>query len=226
MRRSVMISGLVLLLALALLGAAPTAGAVGERATGTLVNSAGQEIGTVELQQTTATNVSITVQYGNIPAGEHGIHFHAVSRCDGPDFMSAGGDYNPTSRQHGFNNPEGAHAGDLENLVTDASTAQQSGYLYRTTTQAVTLTAGSTSLFDADGTALVIHANADDYATDPAGNSGGRIACAVLTQAAPGMPNTGAGALAQRPAWSGAIFLATLTLLLTFAVARLARRRA
>ena len=180
----------------------------------------------MELQQSTATDVSVTVRYGNIPAGVHGIHFHAVGRCDGPDFMSAGGHYNPTNRQHGFNNPEGVHAGDLENLVADVSAAQQSGYLYRTTTQGVTLTPGPTSLFDADGTALVIHANADDYVSDPAGNSGGRIACAILTQAASGMPNTGGGALAQRPVWTGATFLATLTLLLTFAVARVARRRA
>lgn len=221
--------GLALGLLLALVGLAPAAGAQGQRAQGTLVAGDGRTIGAVQLEQT-ASGVAVRVTYGAIDVvapGTHGIHFHAVGRCDGPDFMSAGPHYNPTNRQHGFDNPDGYHAGDLPSLVTDASTAQQSGYLYTATTTDVTLAPGPTSLFDADGTALVIHANADDNVSDPAGNSGGRVACAVLTQAAamPGLPNTGAGGAGAVPApWWQAVLLGALTLATTAAALRVARR--
>ena len=92
--------------------------------------------------------------------------------------MSAGGHFNPTNRQHGLRNPQGPHAGDLPNLTVDANGAGT----FQATNALVTLGAGTSSLFDADGSALVIHADPDDEMTDPTGNSGGRIACGVITR--------------------------------------------
>jgi len=140
-----------------------------------LVNSAGQSIGTVRAWQT-AGGVSFRISAAGLPHGIHGLHVHAVGRCDPPDFTSAGSHWNPLSRQHGMNNPAGPHGGDLPNVEVAAN-----GVL----TATVTLPGASmASLLDADGAALVLHAAADDYKTDPSGNSGARIACAVLTPAA------------------------------------------
>lgn len=157
--------------------------AAGEQAGGTLVDGTGKQIGTVQLVQTAggvAVMVSVT-GVGALVPGDHGIHFHAVGTCDGPDFTSAGGHFNPTNKQHGVDNPNGPHAGDLPNFTVGPSTASQGGYTFTATTSMITLTPGATSIFDADGTALVIHAGMDDEKTDPAGNSGARVACAVLT---------------------------------------------
>ncbi len=169
-----------------------------------MIDSSGNRVGVVELEQT-ASGVRVTVQVAGIPAGTHGIHFHAVGKCDTPDFMSAGGHFNPTSKKHGLDSPDGPHAGDLPNLSVNVYTA---------TTDRISLTPGPATLFDADGTALVIHANPDDQVTDPAGNSGGRIACAVITQQAPSLPNTGAGGGAPSP-WAPAALLGLATLALT-----------
>jgi len=112
----------------------------------------------------------IGVQAKGLPPGVHGIHLHSVGRCDGPDFKSAGTHWNPKDKQHGHENPMGAHLGDLANLnVGEDGTGNAS------------FTIGPQPLDDADGTSLVIHAKPDDYKTDPSGNSGDRIACAVLT---------------------------------------------
>ena len=185
--------GLVGMLAL---GLAVRVEAVGESARGTLVDGTGRTIGSAELAQT-ASGVAIRLRLDNVEvvkAGKHGFHIHAVGKCDGPDFASAGGHFNPTSKQHGAKNPQGAHAGDLENLVVAANTAGPGGTGWATTSALFTLSSGPTGIFDADGAALVIHANEDDEATDPTGNSGGRIACAILLPATtPGLPNTGAG---------------------------------
>jgi Cu-Zn family superoxide dismutase len=207
--------GLVLV---GLLILAPAAGAQGERASGALIDGAGNTVSSVELEQTTS-GVRVTVQVpAAIASSTRGIHFHAVGRCDSPDFMTAGAHFNPTTRQHGLDNPEGPHAGDLPNL---------SANVYIVTTNRITLTAGPTSLFDADGTALVIHANADDNVSDPAGNSGGRIACAVLARAAPAaLPSTGAGGMAPAALWWQAAAFGALTLGATAAAAGLLRRRA
>ncbi len=225
MRRIMAILGFTLV---ALLTLTPLAGAEGERASGTLVDGTGQAIGAVQLEQR-ANGVTIAVTFQGVDVikpGEHGIHLHAVGKCDGPDFTTAGGHFNPTGKKHGTQNPEGAHAGDLPNLVLGPSTATQRGYAYTATATGVTLSPGPASLFDADGTALVIHANPDDHVTDPAGNSGPRVACAVLALTAPGLPNTGAGGSATQ--WSSVILLVALGLAMTalVATARLARRRA
>lgn len=110
-----------------------------------------------------------------LPAGTHGFHFHAIGRCEGPKFDSAGGHWNPGNKKHGLESPAGPHRGDLPNLtVADGGALNQ-----LVTVQGVTLT----ELKDGDGTALVIHASADDNKTDPSGNSGDRIACAILAPA-------------------------------------------
>ncbi len=157
--------------------------AAGEQAGGTLIDGTGTPIGTVQLAQT-ANGVVVTVNVtsaGTLAPGDHGIHVHAVGKCDGPDFTSAGGHFNPRNKQHGLDNPNGPHAGDLPNFMVGASTASQGGYTFTATTNMITLGPGPTSIFTASGSALVIHAGKDDEKTDPAGNSGARVACAVLT---------------------------------------------
>lgn len=143
-----------------------------------LINATGQTIGSVRAWQTTG-GVSFHVEARGLPHGVHGIHVHGVGRCDPSDFASAGPHWNPSGRKHGLNNPAGPHAGDLPNVEVAVN-----GVL------SATVTLPNASLFappgtpgallDADGAALVIHAQADDYVTDPSGNSGARIACAVI----------------------------------------------
>ena len=113
---------------------------------------------------------TLTVTAAGLPAGTHGVHLHEKGLCQGPKFTSAGGHWNPTARKHGRDNPAGAHLGDLPNLEIAASGQG-------TATFSIVSTA---AMADADGTALVVHAKADDYRTDPSGNSGDRIACAVI----------------------------------------------
>ncbi|MFN0062702.1 MAG: superoxide dismutase family protein [Myxococcaceae bacterium] len=109
------------------------------------------------------------------PTGHHAFHFHEVGRCD-PPFASAGGHFNPDKKLHGFHTPGGAHAGDLPNLVRPAS-----GELaFETFASGVTLSPGPRSLLDADGSAVVLHAQGDDYASQPAGSAGDRMACGVV----------------------------------------------
>ncbi|HEX5258312.1 MAG TPA: superoxide dismutase family protein [Sphingomicrobium sp.] len=136
-----------------------------------LVNASGQVIGSVRAWQT-AGGISFRISATGLPHGLHGLHVHAVGRCDPPDFASAGPHWNPLGKKHGLNNPAGPHAGDLPNVEVAAN-----GVLTATVT-----VPGATmaSLLGAGGAALVIHANADDYMTDPSGNSGPRIACAVV----------------------------------------------
>ncbi len=166
--------------------------------TATLVDSTGAAIGNVQLNQDAAGTVTIVLDASKLPAGPHGIHFHATGKCEGPGFTTASGHFNPGGKTHGLASAGGPHAGDLDQIDT-ASVSQ--GY-YTSTTTRVSLTGGATSIHDVDGTALVVHAAADDQVTDPTGNSGARIACAVLAVAnpalakppvAPGPPNTGTG---------------------------------
>lgn len=119
------------------------------------------------------------------PAGTYGMHIHSVGRCDAPDFATAGPHWNPTMRQHGRLNPMGTHHGDLPNLTVNAR-----GIAYLEAPLRGELT-GAGGLLDGDGAAVVIHANVDDERTDPTGNSGARIACAVLTPR--GQPEPPAG---------------------------------
>ncbi|GAC1650973.1 MAG: hypothetical protein NVS4B3_10630 [Gemmatimonadaceae bacterium] len=122
-----------------------------------------------------AAGTRIVVTASHLSPGNHGMHVHGVGRCT-PDFAAAGPHFNPTQRKHGRDNPEGFHAGDLPNLTVGPDSAGTAVV----TTSAVTLDSGPAGLFDADGSALIIHASADDNRTDPAGNSGARIACGVI----------------------------------------------
>lgn len=145
-------------------------------ASGTLRNANGTPAGTVAVLAA-GNELTINLAAIGLPAGTHGVHLHMVGRCEGPGFTSAGGHLNPHGMQHGTSNPAGSHLGDLPNLVIDSNGA---GAL--TAKLRDDRASAEAALFDSDGTALVIHADADDYKTDPSGNSGTRIACAVLTR--------------------------------------------
>lgn len=139
-----------------------------------LVNAAGISVGTVEMQPRSG-GTYLRVEVRGLQPGEHGLHLHTVGRCDGPAFQSAAAHWNPAGKQHGHLNPQGAHLGDLPNLTVSANGRGRLVFLVNGQVNA-----------DADGTSLVIHAKPDDYRTDPSGNSGDRIACAVL--AVPAQP--------------------------------------
>jgi len=143
----------------------------------TLKDKEGTQVGVVTLIET-PEGVRIAVTGYRLPPGGHGLHIHAVGLCEPPDFTSAGAHFNPTNKQHGRLNPNGAHAGDLPNLVVAAS--GEGGI--DVTTKVFTLGPGANTLLTDKGTAIVVHANPDDEKTDPTGNSGGRIACGVITR--------------------------------------------
>lgn len=148
------------------------------QATAELKNANGEVVGTAGFWED-ASGVRIVAQVRGIPTGKHGAHLHAVGKCDPPEFTTAAGHFNPGGKKHGLRSPAGPHAGDLPNLEVGADGAGRLEYV----TRLVTLASGPTSLFDADGTALVIHADPDDEVTDPTGNSGGRIACGIVRKA-------------------------------------------
>jgi len=163
------------LISLFFAGQALSAGAGATKAS--LVNSKGEPVGTATLKQT-PKGVSLRLAVENLPPGKHGFHIHTVGKCEPPDFKSAGGHFNPEGKKHGLENPEGHHAGDLQNLTVDAQGKAQ----VKVVLTGVTLGEGANSLFHPGGTALVIHADPDDMKTDPAGNAGARIACGVITK--------------------------------------------
>jgi Cu-Zn family superoxide dismutase len=136
-----------------------------------LVSSSGAVLGTVRVFGE-PTGVMLRIDAAGLPAGQHGVHVHAVGRCDPPAFTSAGPHWNPTTRKHGHRNPDGFHMGDLGNLGVGADGRLVAGLLVPQATV--------DALRDADGSALVLHAKEDDEVTDPSGNSGDRIACAIL----------------------------------------------
>ena len=121
------------------------------------------------------SEVSISIALVGFEPGVRGVHLHTTGKCEGPDFTSAGGHLNPDSHQHGFENPAGAHLGDLPNATIGANGGGTVSATLRGTRAEVLA-----AIFDADGTAVMVHAGPDDYRTDPAGDSGSRIACGVL----------------------------------------------
>ena len=168
--------------AFAALAIAPLTGCVTDEPKGgapmALVDGAGRSVGTVRAWQT-AGGVTFRLDASGLPHGNHGVHVHAVGRCDPPDFASAGPHWNPAGRKHGASNPAGPHAGDLPNVEVAAN-----GVLGAAVTlpgASLTAVGPAGALLDADGASIVLHAAADDYATDPSGNSGARSACAVIT---------------------------------------------
>jgi Cu-Zn family superoxide dismutase len=140
----------------------------------TLENGEGKAVGKATLRDATG-GVLIRVDFTGLPAGVHAFHVHAVGQCD-PPFQSAQGHFNSAAKQHGYFNPKGSHAGDMPNIhVPDSGTLSVEVYLPN-----VTVDRGDHRLLDGDGAALMVHAGADDYETDPAGNAGDRIACGVI----------------------------------------------
>lgn len=142
-----------------------------------VVDASGAPIGTVTISEdNNGTTLDLAVESASLAEGMHGVHLHEAGLCATPDFKSAGGHFNPTGASHGRDNPAGAHVGDLANLGIDTAGKGRSTYLVTGSLMA----GGDHPLADADGTALVIHEGADDYATDPSGDSGARVACAVI----------------------------------------------
>ncbi len=137
----------------------------------------GKAIGTVIVWQQ-GPGVALQINLHGLPPGEHAIHFHTNAKCDAPDFKSAGAHFNPENKKHGLENPEGHHAGDMVNFTVDAKGRAKA----KLEDKGASLLEGNHSLFSNGGTAIVIHAKADDMKTDPSGNSGDRIACGVITK--------------------------------------------
>lgn len=143
----------------------------------------GQSVGTATFTEEPG-GVRLRLTARGLPPGQHGIHVHETGKCDGPDFMSAGAHFNPTTHQHGLKNPQGAHGGDLPNLTVGADGSANFNEMLKD----VSLGSGANSLLKTDGTALVIHAAPDDEMTDPSGNSGARLACGLIMRAAAAAP--------------------------------------
>jgi superoxide dismutase, Cu-Zn family len=139
-----------------------------------LIDAQGKSVGTVVIWDS-GPGVSLEIALHDLTPGEHAIHFHQVPKCEVPDFKSAGGHFNPESKKHGFDSPDGHHAGDMKNFTVGADGTAR----VKLDDADVTLKDGPHSLL-ANSAAVVVHAKADDYKTDPSGNSGDRVACGVI----------------------------------------------
>lgn len=156
---------------------ADTAEQAGRTASATLVDSDGVEVGTASLVQTPANGVLIRLDARGLEPGQHAFHIHETGQCARPDFTSAGGHFAPRGRSHGMLHEHGMHAGDMPNLTVPASGSAGVEVL----AEHVSLVPGSSGyLLDDDGSALVIHADADDYRSQPSGDAGSRVACGVI----------------------------------------------
>jgi Cu-Zn family superoxide dismutase len=158
----------------ALLSASLSFSAAAQTASAQLKDKSGKDVGSVQFTQSQA-GVLLKLDVKGLPSGEHAFHIHAVGKCE-PPFESAGGHFNPDNQKHGIMAGRG-HAGDMPNIYVPTS-GQLTIEILNT---AITLEKGKpNSVFDADGSAVVIHGGVDDYKTDPAGNAGERIACGVI----------------------------------------------
>jgi Cu-Zn family superoxide dismutase len=154
----------------------PVSGTITNALTVDMLDSTGKSIGKAELTET-SKGLSIRLKVKGLTPGEKAIHVHDTGLCEPPDFNTAGNHVNPTGKEHGFKNKKGYHAGDLPNIIVPENGEVDLEIM----TPLLTLEKGKkNSLLDGNGSAIIIHKNADDYVTDPAGNSGARIACGAI----------------------------------------------
>ena len=164
----------LLALGIASPGSAEVLGIGKNKAEATMINAQGLPVGKAKIVESKKKGLSVSVSVKGMPKGEKGIHLHLVGQCEGPKFVSAGGHWNPHGKMHGRDNPEGAHAGDLPNIIISKKG--------RGTLKFEIVDMRLHTFLDDDGGAIVLHAQSDDNRTDPSGNSGDRIACGVFVE--------------------------------------------
>ncbi|HEY0043752.1 MAG TPA: superoxide dismutase family protein [Allosphingosinicella sp.] len=156
----------------------PLAGVpLGPAAAAAEIQDAGGRVVARATAEEAGEGVRLRIEAEGMAPGAYGAHVHTTGRCDAPGFTTAGPHWNPTGQQHGKDNPAGMHKGDLPNLLV--GTDGRGSFEY-TVLGAAIGGGGASAMLDMDGAAVVIHQRADDYRTDPSGNSGDRIACGVL----------------------------------------------